>query len=119
MLVKELVVATQNKDKVREIKNILKGVHIKILTPDVFGKTPKVVEDGKTFEANAAKKARIISRFTHRMAIADDSGLEVKTLGGRPGIRSSRFAGSAQDYLKNNRKLLGLMKDVPARVRSI
>ncbi len=114
---KELVVATQNKDKVREIKKILKGVRAKILTPDAFGKAPKIAEDGKTFEANASKKARVISRFTHRMTIADDSGLEVRALDGQPGIRSSRFAGGEQDYLKNNRKLLRLLKDVPAGKR--
>lgn len=115
---KELVVATQNKDKVREIRRILKRTRAKLRTPDAFGKAPEVVENGKTFEANASKKARIISRFTGRMAIADDSGLEVKALGGRPGIRSSRFAGSGQDYLANNEKLLRLMKDVPAKKRS-
>lgn len=114
---KELIAATQNKDKVREIKNILKGARVKILTPDCFGRPPKIAEDGRTFEANASKKAKIMSRFTRHTAIADDSGLEVKALGGRPGIRSSRFAGAGQDYSSNNKKLLRLMKNVPASKR--
>lgn len=114
---KELVVATQNKDKVREIKHILKNMRAKVLTPDVFGRPPKVIEDGKTFEANASKKARIISKFTGRLAIADDSGLEVKALGGKPGVESARFAGVEQNYLKNNKKLLWLLKKVPVKKR--
>ena len=60
---KELVAATTNKDKVKEIKNILKGLGIKVLTPDKFGAPPGIVEDGRTFEDNASKKARIISRL--------------------------------------------------------
>jgi len=115
--VRELVAATRNKDKVREIKKILKNIRVRILTPDAFGKAPKIIEDGNTFEANAAKKAQVISEFTGRMAIADDSGLEVLALDGRPGVRSSRFAGVGQDYLENNKKLLRLMKKVPAKKR--
>lgn len=115
---KELVVATTNKDKVKEIRKILSGLGVKVLTPDKFGLLPKIVENGRTFEENAAKKARIISRFTGRMTIADDSGLDVMALGGKPGVRSSRFAGEKQDYLANNEKLLRLMKNIPAGKRT-
>lgn len=114
---KELVVATTNKDKIEEIKKILKGLGVKVLTPDEFGRPPKIVEDGKTFEDNASKKARVISRFTGKFAIADDSGLEVDALGGRPGVRSSRFAGENAAYADNNAKLLRLLKDVPSGKR--
>jgi XTP/dITP diphosphohydrolase len=111
--VKEVVVATRNKDKIKEIKKILKDLDIKILGLDKFSNLPEVVESGKTFEENASKKARIISKFTHRLTIADDSGLVVDFLGGRPGVRSSRFAGNNSDYAKNNAKLLKLLHKVP------
>ena len=114
---KELVVATTNKDKIREIKNILKGLGVKVLTPDEFGASPRIVENGKTFKDNASKKARIISRLTGKLAIADDSGLIVDALGGRPGVRSSRFAGEKAAYAENNAKLLRLLKNVPAGKR--
>ena len=110
---KELVVATRNRHKVKEIKDILKGLKVRVLSLEGFGEAPGVVEDKKTFEENASKKSRIISRFTHRLTIADDSGLEVDALDGRPGVRSARFAGKEQDYLKNNLKLLKLLEKVP------
>lgn len=110
---RELVAATRNKDKAREIKSILKDIDIKILDLDDFENVPDIEEDGKTFEENASKKARIISGFTRRAAIADDSGLEVDALGGRPGVKSARFAGDEADYGKNNEKLLRLLKGVP------
>lgn len=109
-MVLEIVVATRNKDKVKEIKKILKGLKVKILTLDSFKKLPQVVEDGKTFKENASKKARIISKLSKRLAIADDSGLEVEALNGRPGVKSSRFAGNKASYSKNNAKLLRMLK---------
>ena len=114
---KEIVVATKNRDKVKEIKKILKDLNVKILALDSFRNIPKVVESGKTFEENASKKARIISRFTHRLTIADDSGLEVAALDGRPGVKSARFAGRQQNYGKNNAKLLKMLKGVPSSGR--
>lgn len=114
---REIVVATRNKDKVKEIRKILKDLNVKILTLRDFKNIPKVTEDGKTFEENASKKARIISKFTHRLTIADDSGLEVDALGGEPGVKSARFAGKEQNYNKNNTKLLRLLQGVPSRRR--
>lgn len=114
---RELVAATTNKDKVKEIKKILKGLGVKVLTPDAFGLPPEVIENGRTFEENASKKARIISRFTGKLAIADDSGLEVEALGGRPGVRSSRFAGEKVTYADNNAKLLRLLSGAPPAKR--
>ena len=116
-MVKEIVVATRNKDKAKEIRKILKGLKVKILTLDSFKNIPNVIEDGKTFEENASKKAKVISRYTGRFTIADDSGLEVDALGGRPGVKSARFAGKGQDYGKNNAKLLRLLKKVPPSKR--
>lgn len=114
---KEIVAATRNRDKIREIRKILKNLNIKIVTSDDFRNIPEIVENGKTFEENASKKARIISRFTHRLTIADDSGLEVEALDGRPGIKSSRFAGAKANYAANNAKLLKLLQGVPASKR--
>jgi XTP/dITP diphosphohydrolase len=115
--VKEIVVATRNKNKVKEIRKILKDLKVKILTLDDFSNIPEIVEDGMTFEENASKKASIISRFTQRLTIADDSGLEVEVLGGKPGVKSSRFAGDKAGYAKNNAKLLRLLKGVPLSKR--
>lgn len=114
---KEIVLATRNKDKAREIKRILKDLRATILTLDDFKGVPEVVEDGKTFEDNASKKARVVSKVTHRLTIADDSGLEVDALGGLPGVKSARFAGKGQDYNKNNEKLLKLLEGITARKR--
>jgi len=113
----EIVVATRNRHKVREIRKILSDLGVNVLSLDGFGKVPDVLEDKKTFEGNASKKARIISKFTHRLTISDDSGLEVDALGGRPGVRSARFAGKEQDYLKNNMKLLKMLEGVPSKKR--
>lgn len=116
---KEIVIATRNKDKRKELEELLKGLDIKVLTLDSFPKAPEVEEDDATFEENAAKKAVAISRYTKGLAIADDSGLEVEALGGAPGVYSARFAGSACKtsggctYADNNRKLLRLLNGTP------
>lgn len=115
---KEIVIATHNKDKRKELEELLKGLDVKVLTLDDFPKAPDVEEDGITFEENAAKKAVAVSRYTKGLAIADDSGLEVEALGGAPGVYSARFAGSACktgrgcSYADNNRKLLNLLEGV-------
>ena len=109
--------ATNNFDKVREMKRILKGLKIKILTLKDFPPIPEVAENGRTFRANAVKKAAAISRKTGGISLADDSGLEVEALRGKPGVRSSRFAGEDCTYVDNNRKLLRLMKNIQAGKR--
>lgn len=81
----EILVATTNKHKLREIRHILKGFRIK-------GQGSRVVEDGKTFEGNAIKKAKAAAKKYGEIAIADDSGLMVDCLGGKPGVKSARFA---------------------------
>jgi len=113
----EIVLATNNFDKVREMKKILKGLKIKILTLRDFPFIPRVKEDGKTLRENAIKKAVEIARRTKKIAIADDSGLEVNALKRKPGVYSSRFAGKNCTYADNNRKLLRLMKKVPRNKR--
>lgn len=114
---KELVLATGNKHKVIEIKDILKNLPVKILSLTDFRRTPKVVEDGETLKENAAKKAREVAVYLKKWSLADDSGLEVEYLAHAPGVYSARFAGPGCTYLDNNKKLLKLMKGVPARNR--
>jgi XTP/dITP diphosphohydrolase len=109
----EIVLATGNLHKVKEIKAILKGLDLKFLTLQDFPEMPDIVEDGKTFEENAVKKAKEIARLTGRLALADDSGLEAEALNNAPGIYSARFAGEKSADSANNKKLIGLLKDIP------
>ncbi len=109
----DLVIATRNNGKLREIKAMLKGTRIRVLSLDDFPGCPEVVEDKETFRENALKKARAVAEYTGKIALADDSGLSVDALGGAPGVYSARFSGPGADDLKNNRKLLRMMKDVP------
>ncbi len=113
----ELVIASKNKKKLLELNRYLKGVRAKVLSLNDFKRTPRIIENGKTFKENAAKKAIAVSRFTGKLALADDSGLVVKALGGRPGVRSSRFAGPRKSDRANNRKLLKLLEGVPRNKR--
>lgn len=113
----EIVLSSRNKEKKRELKALLKGLDSKVLDLNDFPAAPKVRETGKTFEANARLKALAIAKFTGRLTIADDSGLMVDALGGRPGVRSARFAGEDATYKENNLKLLKLLKAVPAQKR--
>ncbi|NJC88621.1 MAG: XTP/dITP diphosphatase [Desulfuromonas sp.] len=109
----ELVVATRNAGKLREIRHLLEGEGVTVLGLDGFPELPEVVEDGDTFAANAAKKAETIARLTGRPCLADDSGLTVEALGGEPGVHSARYAGSQGDDAANNARLLRELAAVP------
>jgi len=109
----ELVLATRNLGKKREIKRILKPLCLDIRSIDEFPDAPKIEETGKTFEENAILKATAIAEFTKSIALADDSGLEVDFLGGKPGVFSARFAGKEANDYANNLKLLSEMENVP------
>ncbi len=113
----ELVVATRNKDKLREIKALLKGLRVRVFSLDSFKGVPEVIEDGETLEDNAIKKAVQASKFLKKFAVADDSGLEVEYLNGDPGVYSARFSGKDATYKTNNEKLLKLLKGVPLSKR--
>ncbi|MFH1199095.1 MAG: RdgB/HAM1 family non-canonical purine NTP pyrophosphatase [Candidatus Omnitrophota bacterium] len=113
----ELVVATKNKKKLGEIKEILKNQDLKIPSLADYAKIPRIIENGRTFEENAVKKAVRIARFAKKLTLGEDSGLCVDALGGRPGIYSSRFAGKDKDDLKNNLKLLKLLEGLPLNKR--
>jgi len=112
-----LVVATRNKKKLLEIKEILKGMDLTLLSLDAYKNPPKVIENGKTFKENAAKKAVKLARFTGELCLGEDSGLCVDALDGAPGIYSARFSGRAKSDIKNNLKLLRLLKDLPRSKR--
>ncbi|MCI0526233.1 MAG: XTP/dITP diphosphatase [Nitrospira sp.] len=114
----DLVLATRNLNKSREISAFLEDLEHRILTLEDFPLVPEVVEDGGTYEANAMKKALAASKYTGKMSLADDTGLEVDALQGQPGLFSARFAGEDVTYADNRRKLLSLMKDVPPRQRT-
>ena len=115
---KELVVASSNKGKLREIEALLRGRVERLLSPADFPDLPVVVEDGATFAENALKKARAAALATGKPVIADDSGLVVEALGGRPGVLSARFAGEEASDGDNNAKLLGEMAGVPPAGRT-
>jgi XTP/dITP diphosphohydrolase len=113
-----IVVATRNPDKVREIESILQGLDVSLVTLDRFGDLPVVVEDGRTVEENALKKARTVRDATGITALADDTGLEVDALGGAPGVYSARYAGEGAGYEANNRKLIAALDGVPGSERT-
>ncbi|MGO9614662.1 MAG: XTP/dITP diphosphatase [Dissulfurispiraceae bacterium] len=109
----EIVLATRNRQKIEEMRRILNNVNVTTLTLDDFPLCPDVVEDQDTFEGNAVKKATEIARYTGKMAMADDSGLQVDALGGAPGIRSARYAGEGATDAENITKLLAELRDLP------
>lgn len=113
----ELIVATKNKKKLKEIKQILKGLNLKITSLADYPRVPRIVENGVTFEDNAIKKAVKIAIFSGKLTMGEDSGLCVDALGGAPGVYSSRFSGKDKSDLKNNLKLLQLLKDLPLHKR--
>jgi XTP/dITP diphosphohydrolase len=117
-MIRELVLATRNRHKGEELTALLGDLGITIRTLDEFPDAPDVVEDGDTCEANAIKKARAIAEFTGLPAVADDTGLEVDALGGRPGIYAARYAGEDATYEDNCQKLLRELMGVPRERRT-
>lgn len=110
---KDLVIATRNKKKKEEIIRLLGNSGMKIWSLADFPNIPPIEEDGLSFDDNAIKKAVTAAAQTGMLALADDSGLEVEALDGRPGIYSSRYAGPDANDEMNNRKLLEELKGVP------
>lgn len=114
----ELVVATRNKKKLKEIKDILlKGFHFKVTSLVDYHNVPRIIENGRTFKENAIKKTLKIARSTQKLTLGEDSGLCVDALGGEPGVYSSRFSGKDKSDLKNNLKVLKLLEGVPWKKR--
>jgi XTP/dITP diphosphohydrolase len=107
----EVLLATRNRGKIREFRQICADLPgLRLLSPDDVPGLPEVVEDGTTFEANASKKAREIARASGHYALADDSGLEVDVLGGRPGVYSARYAGDHASDEDNNQRLIAELR---------
>ena len=115
---RRLVIATTNENKKRELEKLLKGLNVKISKlSELKIDLPRVIEDGSTFRQNAIKKALTFSRYIEGLILADDSGLKVDVLGGRPGVRSARFAHTRATDRENNAKLLKLTKNTSAGKR--
>ena len=108
----QLVLATHNKDKIREIKDLLDDLPVEIKTFKDFPDMPDIDETGATLDENAILKANGIFEYTGLPALADDTGLEVDALGGQPGVYSSRYAGPGCSYDDNCNKLLKDLKGV-------
>lgn len=109
--------ATKNKKKLEEIREILRDLNLKISSLRDYPKGPRIIENGKTFRENAIKKAVKVARFTGKLTLGEDSGLCVDALGGRPGVYSSRFSGKDKSDPKNNLKLLKLLEGLPLNKR--
>jgi XTP/dITP diphosphohydrolase len=107
---KIIVLATTNKNKILEFKNILHDFNVEIISVSEFGRIPPAIEDGLTFDENAYKKAHHTARILGLPAIADDSGLVVHALNGEPGVFSARYAGINSTDDENINKLLEKMK---------
>ncbi len=116
-VIKELVLATRNPHKGAELAALLGDLGIRIRTLAEFPDAPTVVEDGDTCRANAVKKATALARHTGLPAVADDTGLEVDALGGRPGVHAARYAGEGATYENNWRKLIRELEGVPKERR--
>jgi len=114
----KLVLATNNFDKIREMRNLLDGTGIEILTSKDFDDFPDIEETGTTLEENAILKSEGIFKATGLPSLADDSGLEVDALNGEPGVYSSRWAGPGCTYDDNNRKLLKELEGVAKNKRT-
>lgn len=116
---KTILVATQNEKKRAEIKEILKDVPgILLRGPEDFPFLPEIEEDGTTFQENAIKKATILATACNTWAMADDSGLEIDALNGRPGVYSCRYAGPDATDEKNIEKVLSELRGVPKERRT-
>jgi len=107
-----LLLATSNPGKVREFRRLLAATGFEVVTPAEMGVEIEVDEDGETYSANAAKKARAYAAAGQCVALADDSGIEVEALGGRPGVYSARYGGAGLDDEGRNSRLLEELEGV-------
>jgi len=114
---RRLLIATHSSHKLRELRELLALDETELVSFDDLGIAGEPVEDGETFETNAAIKARFGVRASGLPTLADDSGIEVDALGGGPGVRTRRYAGEDATDLDNNTKLLGALGDLPPERR--
>ena len=113
----EVIVATRNRGKLREFRDALKGMNLRIYGLSDLPDAPEVEEDGDSFAENALKKARFYATYFGKLTLADDSGLEVDSLGGQPGVYSARYAGEGASSQENNLKLLRELEGIPISKR--
>lgn len=113
MTSKKILIATTNKGKMNDIREIFKDLNLTILSFLDFKNYPEVIEDGETFEANAIKKAKAAYDYFKMPVIADDSGLSVVQLNGAPGVLSARYAGENATDEQNNIKLISDLEKFP------
>ncbi|MBP3949693.1 XTP/dITP diphosphatase [Bacillus suaedae] len=114
----EVIIATLNEGKVKEFKQLFGSKNWSVKSLRDFPEVEEVVEDGQTFAENAKKKAEALSNRLGKMVIADDSGLIVDALDGRPGIYSARYAGEEKDDKANIDKVLNELADLPSEDRT-
>lgn len=114
----DVIIATKNQGKLEEFARMLSKLGIKARSLAAFDPVPEVEEDGDTFEENAKKKAVFYRNLLNLPVIADDSGLMVDVLNGKPGIYSARFAGEEKNDQKNNEKLLHLLEGIEEEKRT-
>lgn len=114
----DIVFATGNQGKMREIRQIMADMDVSILSMKEAGICVEIEENGTTFEENALIKARSIAKVTNAVVLADDSGLEIDYLDKAPGVLSARYLGEETSYNIKNQHILGLLKDVPDEKRS-
>lgn len=116
-MIRDLLLGTRNQNKVSEISDMLRDLPVRIVTLMDYPEIGPVLEDGKTYHENALKKALTLAKRTGMVTLADDSGLEVDALGGKPGIYSSRFAGDNATDVQNIDKLLKSMANIEREER--
>ena len=114
----KLLLATNNAGKIDELRRLLQGCGWEIVTPADMGLDLSVEEPGKTYEENATRKALQYAQASGLVALADDSGLEVDALGGRPGVQSARYAGPKRTDAERVQKLLEELNGVPDAKRT-
>ena len=115
---KKIIFATGNKDKMREIREILSDCDVDIQSMKEAGINVDIVEDGKTFEENALIKAKAVAEHTDAIVLADDSGLEVDYLNKEPGVYSARYLGEDTPYEVKNQAILDCLSGVPKEKRT-
>ena len=115
---KKIVFATGNKDKMREIREIMADCEVEIFSMKEAGIDVDIVENGTTFEENALIKAKAIAEHTDAIVLADDSGLEIDALNKEPGIYSARYMGEDTYYTVKNRNLIERLEGVPKEQRT-
>jgi XTP/dITP diphosphohydrolase len=113
----EVVLATRNQGKVRELVELLRDLPVQVYALDAFPQIPELPEEGQTYTENAIGKALTVARLTRRVAIADDSGLEIDALQGAPGPHSRRFLGERASDAARNARILKLMEHAPLKTR--